>query len=103
MIFISILFLVLEVANKEYGDFNKELTKAAKDDRWRQHSTFITEQIHTTFQHFQIEVERPAVYRTNSIESKELIVPPSEWTKFVLLLGRCNVHYYRDWVRLNKF
>lgn len=91
------------MANKEYGDFNPNLTKAAKDDRWRLNSNYITEQLqHSPFHQFEIEkVEKTAVSRNNSNESKELQVPPSEWTKFLLLVGRCHVHYYRDWVRLS--
>ncbi|XP_037046684.1 ATP-binding cassette sub-family G member 1 [Bradysia coprophila] len=88
---------LLEVANKEYGDFGPDLTQAAKDERWRFNSNFITDQLNTSFDHFQIEGEKTAVYRNNSNDSKELHVAPSEWTKFVLLLGRCQIHYYRDW------
>lgn len=91
---------VLEVANKEYGDFNPHLTKAAKDDRWRINSNVITDQLNSSFNHFPINGEKPAVHRNNSNESKEFHVPPSEWTKFLLLLGRCQIHYYRDWVRI---
>lgn len=94
---------LLEVANKEYGDFNPQLTKAAKDDRWRLNSNFITDQLNSSFQHFQIESDKTVVCRNNSNESKELHVQPSEWTKFVLLVRRCHIHYYRDWVRLMSF
>lgn len=92
--------LVLEIANNEYGDFGTQLTKAAKDDRWRFNSNFITDQLNSPFQHFQIEGDKTAVCRHNSNESKEIHVAPSEWTKFLLLVGRCHVHYYRDWVGL---
>lgn len=91
-------FLVLEIANKEYGDFTPQLAKAAKDDRWRCNANFITDQINSSFEHFQIETEKTPVYRHNSNESKELHATPSEWKRFLLLLGRCHVHYYRDWV-----
>lgn len=100
VIITSNILSVLEIANKEYGDFNQQLAKASKDDRWRLNSNFITDQINSSFQHFQIEGEKNVVCRNNSNESKELHVPPSEWTKFLLLVGRCNVHYYRDWVSL---
>lgn len=100
MIIISnITVSVLEVANKEYGDFNQQLTNASKDDRWRLNSNFLTDQINSSFQHFQIEGDKNVVCRNNSNDSKEIHVPPSEWTKFLLLVGRCHVHYYRDWVR----
>lgn len=94
---------MLEVANCEYGDFTPQLAKAARDDRWRFNSNFIADQINSSFQHFQIENDKNAVCRHNSNESKEIQNVPSEWTKFVLLLGRCNVHYYRDWVTFCKF
>ncbi|KAJ6643142.1 ATP-binding cassette subfamily G member 4 [Pseudolycoriella hygida] len=86
---------LLEVANKEYGDFIPTLTKASKDDRWRLNSNFITD--HATFHEFQIESDKTLVSRSNSNESKDLHVAPSEWTKFLLLVGRCHIHYYRDW------
>lgn len=103
MIFILLTLSVLEVANKEYGDFSQQLTNAAKDDRWRLNSNFIADQFHSSFQHFQIEGDKTAVCRNNSNESKELHIPPSEWTRFLLLVGRCRIHYYRDWVRLMSF
>lgn len=29
---------------------------------------------------------------------RDVITPPSEWSKFWTLVGRCQVCYYRDWV-----
>lgn len=101
--FQNLYFKVLEVANKEYGDFHPQLIKAAKDERWRFNSTFITDQLSSAFQqHFQSDNAKAAVCRNNSNDSSDIHVQPSEWARFLLLVGRCHIHYYRDWVRADE-
>lgn len=40
----------------------------------------------------------PLLKKQYSMDGKEIIKPPSEWSKFWTLVGRCQVYYYRDWV-----
>lgn len=92
---------MLEVANCEYGNFNPQLAKAAVDDRWRLSSSYITsgEPIRPIEQ-FQLEPMKNVATRMDSNESREIYRVPSEWTKFWVLVGRCHIHLYRDWVRI---
>lgn len=93
------------MANLDYGDFTPTLTVAAKDERWRvnANSNFIADQLNSPFSYAQIDGGKTPVCRNSSNESKEFHAPPSEWTKFLLLIGRCRIHYYRDWVRIDEF
>lgn len=104
MHFFYFFTLVLEVATAEYGDFIPQLSKAATDDRWRLSATsFLTEPVRSQIEQFQLDTVKSQVSRINSSESHDIYDVPSEWRKFLVLLKRCNIHYYRDWVNIYKF
>lgn len=48
-------------------------------------------------------VDVPLLKQQQTGESKDMdvITPPSEWSKFWTLVGRCQMCYYRDWVNKN--
>lgn len=79
---------MIEVVSKEYGNFNEQLAVVASDvDNWRTPTTVKTHVISSNF------------VRRYSDEGKTtvLITPPSEFTKFWVLLNRCMIQLYRDW------
>lgn len=93
---------MLEVANGEYGDFTPQMAKAAIDDRWRVPSAYLTtnetvENLQPIDQ-FEMEPTKTPATRMNSNDSSYVHKVPSEWAKFWVLVGRCHIHYYRDWV-----
>lgn len=80
---------MIEVVSKEYGNFNDQLSLAASGTRsWR-----------------AITPAKCHMYTLNGItrnfseEGKAtiLINPPSELTRFWILLNRCLIQLYRDW------
>lgn len=77
---------MLEVVNKEYGDFNEQLATACKERNWRSLPTIKN-------------IHMPEVTRRYSDEGKTtvLINTPSEMSRFWVLLNRCMVQLYRDW------
>lgn len=103
--------LVLEVANAEYGNFNKPMAIAAVDDRWRLSSGFIANSTNSSCQppmeQFQLETpivdKHQSVTRVESYDSHDVRQVPSEWSKFWVLVGRCHIHLYRDWVNIICF
>ncbi|XP_034951869.1 ATP-binding cassette sub-family G member 1 [Chelonus insularis] len=79
---------MIEVVNKEYGNFNEQLAIAAAGPRsWRSAPAL-----------------KPSVYvsgiinrSANDKKATVLISPPSEFERFWILLKRCNMQLYRDW------
>ncbi|CAD7079005.1 unnamed protein product [Hermetia illucens] len=76
---------LIEVTNKEYGDYTKALTEAAEDPKWR------TEEKAPTL------LKDLSVRPVRSINYSKKIYPPSEWIKLWILMGRCHILFYRDW------
>lgn len=81
---------VIEVITKEYGDFNDQLSVAMEGDRsiWRNENDKKVTTLENNL--------------NNSLPSNEgkttvLINSPSEITRFLILLNRCFVLFYRDW------
>lgn len=111
---------VLEVANGEYGNYNAEMAAAAADYRWRlagvatappanngtscevtsETAAMLTQSAAggLPMEQFSLELTKTAVSRVESNDSRDVHPVPSEWAKFWVLVGRCHVHYYRDWV-----
>lgn len=44
--------------------------------------------------------DMPMLKKQYSIDGKDIIETPSEWSKFWTLVGRCQQHNYRDWVKI---
>lgn len=106
------MYAVLEVANMEHGDFIEPLAKAAVDARWRLSTAYITNTARSTdvalpIEQFQLDETneesssangKKLVARMSSNDSRDVYAKPSEWRQFWVLIGRCQIHYYRDWV-----
>ncbi|XP_012259311.1 ATP-binding cassette sub-family G member 1 [Athalia rosae] len=77
---------IIEVVNKEYGNFNEQLATACREGNWRGPPAI--KNIHV-----------PEITRRYSDEGKAtvLINPPSEFTRFWVLLNRSFIQLYRDW------
>lgn len=107
---------VLEVANGEYGNFNPQMAAAALDDRWRLpgppsnggNTCLLPNSIadnKPTMLTTALPIEpmvKTTVSRVESNDSRDVHAVPSEWAKFWVLVGRCHVHYYRDWVSIRN-
>lgn len=88
------------MANKEYGDFTEQMNFAAQDNSWR--SDDDPEKLQ------MISIERENHHNNNTLKPSDseefaktmvLVGPASEFCKFWILLQRCFVQLYRDWVR----
>ncbi|XP_055541549.1 ATP-binding cassette sub-family G member 1 [Wyeomyia smithii] len=103
---------LLEVANKEYGNFVNALSKAAVECHWRKPEPCIvpaTPPPHYLAYDSNHNGANAVVYNSTVIvsaddandDSKQLppyrIRKPNEFTKLLILMRRCNVQLYRDW------
>jgi hypothetical protein len=103
---------VLEVANGEYGNFTHQLSKSAIDNRWRASQLFISNQ-YDTFDAL-VDVSGAADNEKNSLRARDTqdmqsqksidsgVMVPSEMYRLWVLIKRCNVQLYRDWVRMRR-
>lgn len=82
---------MLEVANSEYGNFVPELAMAATDERWRNSQVLINKSLYSEIEQFQEEPSR-------NCKKGSSLSRPTEWTRLWILVGRCHIQYYRDWV-----
>lgn len=73
---------ILEVVSQEYGDYNKQLVAAAKDYCRREETSL------------KMHVMRETSFYD---EKKMMLDPPSEITRFKILLYRYALIIYRDW------
>lgn len=106
---------VLEVANKEYGNFINVLSKAAIDCHWRKPESCIGTAALPHYLAYDRNHNGAAagVYHGTTVttmttvktgdvcSAKQQSVPlrrPSEFTKLLILMRRCNIQLYRDWV-----
>lgn len=84
---------MIEVVSKEYGNFNEQLAIAATDLRsWRLVNP-IKSQLYTAVNGANRGVDNYG----NQGKATVLINPPSEFTRFWVLLNRCTIQLYRDW------
>nr|CAD7449011.1 unnamed protein product [Timema bartmani] len=81
---------ILEIASGEYGHFIQELAVATTSKCWRKH-----DELTGSVSEEQVTEEDE---KTDSTKTMILIDTPSEYTKFWVLLYRCFVLLYRDWV-----
>lgn len=96
---------VLEVANKEYGNFINVLSKAAIDCHWRKPDSCIGP---VALPHYltydKNHNDGTTVYHDatddvcSSTKKHQPHRRPSEFTKLLILMRRCNIQLYRDWV-----
>lgn len=104
--------VVLEVANKEYGNFINVLSKAAIDCHWRKPESCIGTATLPHYLAYDRNHNGAAVYHGTTttqttmkadelFNAKQQSTPlrrPSEFTKLLILMRRCNIQLYRDWV-----
>ncbi|TGZ52622.1 ATP-binding cassette sub-family G member 1 [Temnothorax longispinosus] len=74
---------MLEVANREYGDYNNQLIAAAKEYCQREETPL------------KMRIMREASFYDE--KTREMMDPPSEMTKFKILLYRYSLIACRDW------
>lgn len=74
---------MLEVANREYGDYNNQLIAAAAEYCQREETSL------------KMHIMREASFYSE--KTKVMMDPPSELTKFKVLLYRYALIIYRDW------
>lgn len=104
---------VLECVNGDFDDHTEALTECAKDTRWRYDQQLMQEETEAPseaqvakFNESQTqgqETTGESKVKLQKVESaKELIkhtYPPPEWMRLWLLIGRCHLQFFRDWVR----
>lgn len=93
------------MANGDYGDYTQQLAIAAKSSVGYQIEKPILDDIDDdddddtpVIKVDSLACEEPLLKKQESIDSKDVFNTPSEWSKFWTLVGRCQTHYYRDWV-----
>ncbi|XP_018563833.1 ATP-binding cassette sub-family G member 1 [Anoplophora glabripennis] len=79
---------LLEVVNGDYGNHTELLTSAAKDQKWRRTVTKVDAN--------REKEEINAIYPVAN-NNENIYEPPSELTRFWILLSRCRVQLCRDW------
>ena len=79
---------VIEVVSKEYGDFNERLAVAAKDQSWRATTPSVKKVLYHTDSMLKYNEEG---------KTTVLIRPPSEFSRFLVLVNRCSIQLFRDW------
>lgn len=98
---------MLECVNGDYGDYTMALAEAAQKPEWRH----------------DYNRSRPAIMASDKIVEANLgitsngkvlhaqetfsnnsshLYPPPEWMRLWLLIGRCHVQIFRDWVSIAK-
>lgn len=105
--------------NGDFEDHTEALTECAKDTRWRydqelmpdeaveppteaQVAKFNESQNPQQGQHV-VTVQQPKLQKMES--TKEMVkhtYPPPEWVRLWLLIGRCHLQFFRDWVRIQS-
>jgi ATP-binding cassette, subfamily G (WHITE), member 1 len=105
---------LLEVANGEYGNFTYQLAKAAINEQWRTSTSTVYIHEHDEYDNNSernddgisndTDEKRISVYTKTSEDlsgklsfKPGLRITPSEWTRFWVLISRCNVLLFRDW------
>lgn len=98
---------VLECVNGDYGDYVKILSEEAKKPQWN-HYLGNSEPTHNNI------MKRVPLIKMSSVFEDDLKYastpkvtirksynnPPTEWTRLWLLIGRCHVQIFRDWVNI---
>ncbi|XP_058819185.1 ATP-binding cassette sub-family G member 1 [Topomyia yanbarensis] len=99
---------LLEVANKEYGNFINALSKAAIDCHWRKPEPCIAVATPPLYLAYDKNHNGAPVYNSTVISSvgdgfyskqfpQQRLRKPNEFAKLLILMRRCNVQLYRDW------
>lgn len=92
---------VIEVANGDYGEFSQQLSISAnRSICYKNTKPTVYDNDDNNTPVIKVDtlgcIDMPLLKKQPSMDGKS-IVAPSEWSKFWTLVGRCQVHYYRDW------
>lgn len=91
------------MANGDYGEFGPQLSASANRSicyQIEKSAEFDADDQDTPV--IKVDTlgyaDMPLLKKQQSMDGKDYIKSPSEWSKFWTLVGRCQVYYYRDWV-----
>ncbi|XP_037826696.1 ATP-binding cassette sub-family G member 1-like [Lucilia sericata] len=95
---------LLECVNGDYGDYTDSLAQAALLPQWR-HDYYDEQSVSSTLHNVQIVrmsdtsrqfEDKKSLSLSNAVNKH--MYPPPEWMRLWLLIGRCHVQIFRDWV-----
>lgn len=99
---------VLECVNGDFEDHTEALTEGARDTRWRYDQQLLQDEAEpptdaqvAKFNESQTQGQAAHSKIQKAESAKELIkhtYPPPEWVRLWLLIGRCHLQFFRDWV-----
>lgn len=97
----------MECVNGDYGDYTNVLAEAAAKPEWK-HDYQAIDMVSSTLKEVQIVKmsEASELYNGkrrfslahNHNNNNKHLYPPPEWMRLWLLIGRCHVQIFRDWV-----
>ncbi|XP_031623711.1 ATP-binding cassette sub-family G member 1 [Contarinia nasturtii] len=97
----SLADFLIEVANGDYGEFVPQLAISANRSMCYQIEKTDYDADDQDTPVIKVDTlgcaDMPLLKKQYSMDGKEVIKPPSEWSKFWTLVGRSQVYYYRDW------
>lgn len=102
-IYVICFILVLECVNGDYGEFTKELNEAALRQEWCHDYQYSDSS--SSLNNVQV-VKMSEPYEQYDCKKRlslshtlnKHMYPPPEWVRLWLLIGRCHVQIFRDWV-----
>lgn len=106
------MFAVIEVANGDYGPCASQLAIACEStNNNAEKQTGDSGDIESGKKTPTLEMQTLALASQPLLKNepamqedpKDTYRVPSEWSKFCTLVGRCQVHYFRDWVRYGLY
>ena len=96
---------MLECVNGEYGDYYKALTEQATNPTWlnQPESEGLSETAVNKLNEANRCMKRQRSSLTPPLEKTKHIYPPPEWVRLWMLIGRCHVQFFRDWVNIHCY
>lgn len=92
-----LLLLVLECVNGDHGDYTSILAEAAMKPEWG-HNYNSSRSAITNGDKVTEAVAEANGKNAHTPMSTSHVYPPPEWMRLWLLIGRCHVQIFRDWV-----
>ena len=100
---------VLECVNGDYGEYTKELNEEALKPEWNHEYQQLTDSASSLNNVQVVKMSEPYAQfdckkrLSLSQAFNKHIYPPPEWMRLWLLIGRCHVQIFRDWVCSNAY
>lgn len=97
--------------NGDYGDHTDDLAAVARQPKWQYDYDAEQQQHLDGINGVQIvkmmESQRDGVKQlspsiTPPMSATKHVYPPPEWMRLWLLIGRCHVQFFRDWVSIKR-